>query len=420
MDDTRPALRFELSGRTLLWIGVVAAGVWLLTKLWWVLVLVAMSLVLAGTLRPLVAALEARRVPRSLALAIVFLGLTAALTALCIVTLPPLVAQLADIVARAPEHQRRIVAFMKRHDLLEPLAASVQRARIGELIEGAGQWMLTFGSRVVIIIAEAVTVLFLALYIIAGREREQGAVFAVVPRRYHLRLARILLNLETIVGGYVRGQLITSAAIVAFTFVLLTLANVENALAISIFAGITNVLPFIGSIIAGVPAVLGALNQGMAQALIVLVAFTLYQEFESRVIVPRVYGRVLRLSPVAVIVALLVGGTLLGVVGALLALPAAAAIRMIVRELRVGMPGDDLDDTSLRARDEEAEREFAHLAAGAPAAEAAAIATRMAEDIREADAPGDPEAAAEVPVTDGDGDADNNLEDPDRASDPRH
>jgi len=109
----------------------------------------------------------------------------------------------------------------------------------------------------------------------------------------------------------------------------------------------------------------------------------LYQEFENRFIIPRVYGRVLRLSAAAVTVALLVGGQLLGVVGALLALPLAAALRMVVEELRVELPGENLADSEeLLASDERAETEYAELAAGAPAREAAAIAVQIAEEIR--------------------------------------
>jgi len=156
--------------------------------------------------------------------------------------------------------------------------------------------------------------------------------------------------------------------------------------------------------------VLAALPQGAAIAITVLVAMIVYQEFESRILVPRVYGRVLRLSAAAVIIALLIGGMLLGVLGALLALPVAAGLQMVVREMRVEMPGDDTDDQELRRRDEHAEAAYERLSAGAPARDAAVIASRLAERIRKADAAAegsdDPGAAADVPITSGDEDKD--------------
>jgi hypothetical protein len=102
--------------------------------------------------------------------------------------------------------------------------------------------------------------------------------------------------------------------------------------------------------------------------------------------VPRVYGRALRLSSATVVIALLVGGKLGGVIGALLALPIAAALRMLIAELRVELPGDDTDDPTLRARDAQAERDYARESAGASPEEAAAVATTIAHEIRESDA----------------------------------
>src|SRR5262249_60283649 len=103
-------------------------------------------------------------------------------------------------------------------------------------------------------LAHGIDVIFLAMYLISGREREQGALFALVPRRYHVRLARIIMNLETIVGGYVRGQVITSILMTIFTFILLSIFGVQGSLALAVFAGLTDILPFIGGLLAGAPA----------------------------------------------------------------------------------------------------------------------------------------------------------------------
>jgi predicted PurR-regulated permease PerM len=129
--------------------------------------------------------------------------------------------------------------------------------------------------------------------------------------------------------------------------------------------------------------VLAALSVSVPAALAVLAAMVLYQELESRILVPRIYGRVLRLSPAVVIVALLVGATLLGVVGALLALPCAAALRMIVKELRVELPGEKEPSTTLRMRQAAEEQEYAQRAADAPAEEAVQIAKEMTREPEE-------------------------------------
>jgi hypothetical protein len=99
-------------------------------------------------------------------------------------------------------------------------------------------------------------------------------------------------------------------------------------------------------------------------------------EQSSRVLVPKVYGRALRLPSAAVIVALLIGGKLGGIVGALLALPLAAALRMLIQELRLDLPGDDTDDSALKQRDAKAEQAYAKQSAGASPEEAGTVAIR--------------------------------------------
>ena len=121
-------------------------------------------------------------------------------------------------------------------------------------------------------------------------------------------------------------------------------------------------------------------------AVLVAVALFVYQEFENRVLIPRVYEHTLRLAPTTVILALLAGGLLLGVIGAVLALPIAAGLQMMLAELRVEMPGDDQDDRSALARDAKTEATYERMSAGATAPDAGQIARKLAHDRRDADA----------------------------------
>jgi predicted PurR-regulated permease PerM len=230
-----------------------------------------------------------------------------------------------------------------------------------------------------------VTTLVLSFYLLADGKRTQGVVYAMVPRDYHMRLARILQNMETIVGGYMRGQLITCAAIGVFTFVLLALFKVPNAMSLALFAALVDVIPFIGGFLVIIPAVLSALPLGVTVASTVLLLQLAYMEFESRLLVPRVYGQVLRLSPTAVILALVAGGILMGVIGALIALPIAAGLLMMLEELRVDLPGDDSVDRPMQARHARQEAKYEQMSAGATAPEAGEIAKNLAHETREAE-----------------------------------
>ena len=206
-----------------------------------------------------------------------------------------------------------------------------------------------------------------------------------------------MLALETIVGGYMRGQALTSGLIGGFTYALLLVLHVPNALILAILAGFADLIPYIGPVLATAAPVLFALSKGVPVAIIVLVALVLYEELESRLIIPRVYGKTLRLSPVAVTIALLVGGKLFGIVGALLALPIAAAIRATVEELRIALPGEQSGEPEERTRDTRAEARYLEETKGASAVEAANVATTLADELEEEreDATGKAEIPAE-------------------------
>ena len=141
---------------------------------------------------------------------------------------------------------------------------------------------------------------------------------------------KLFSSLSHVVGGYLRGQAITSLSIAVFTFVVLRIVGVPNALAFAVLAAFADVIPLIGAIIAIIPPVAAALQESATQAVIVLGVLMAYQQFEDRILVPRVYGRTLNLPPLIVLVAVLAGAELLGITGVLLALPLTAAGRVAV------------------------------------------------------------------------------------------
>jgi predicted PurR-regulated permease PerM len=155
-------------------------------------------------------------------------------------------------------------------------------------------------------------------------------VYFSTPRSWHPHIRALLPALQRVVGGYIRGQAITSGAIFVFTFVLLTVMGVPNALALAALAAIFDLIPLVGVYLVVLVVALPALLVSVTTAVVVVGAMLLYQQFEDRVLVPRVYGAVLRLPTIAVVLAILAGAELLGIVGALLALPVAAAIRVVV------------------------------------------------------------------------------------------
>ncbi len=377
-------LRIELAPRTVVALLLVGAGLWLLIRLWPVLLAVVGALVVAGTLSPAVRWLEERRVSRGLAIAIVFTSFFVLAVLAAVLTIPALVTQASSLLEHEPALRVQLADVLSTHHLTVPLARWLRGLPADALTSAVGARALAVSMRAFEVVAYGLSALFLALYVLIDRDRLRGGLFAVVPRSHHIRLSRIVMNLETIVGSYIRGQMVTSLMMSVFTFVLLTACGVKNALALAVFAGLADVLPYIGPVLSVGPAVLAAFPRGTVIAVVVLVGMSAYEEFESRVVIPRVYGRALRLPSSVVLFALLAGGTLMGILGALLALPVAATVMMLVAELRVDLPGEQerSSDTRVREADDRAEEEYERRTHGVGAQQAAGIAAEISQDRR--------------------------------------
>lgn len=377
-------LRFELSRKSLFVVFAIIAGVWLLIHLLSVLMVLVMALMIAGALSPVVTWLEKRKVRRIFALCLVF-GIGVALTAtLIMLTIPTVLEQFKNVAEHEAQYRETVASYLEQSSITEKLADELRNIHYSELLKSSQATLLSMGVGVFAIMAYSVAAIFLAFYIMLDRDRLRGALFAIVPRAHHIRLSHILLNLETIVGSYIRGQLLTCVMMGAFLFVLLLACRVPNALAIAVFGGVMDLLPYIGIFLTMGPAVLAASVNGPLIAGIVFAMILAYEELESRILVPLVYGRTLRLPSSAVFFSLLLGTSLAGIAGALLALPLAAAILMLIEELRVELPGEAIqpEDIVQRQEDHRAEKEYERRAESLPAKEAAAVAVKIADEAK--------------------------------------
>ncbi|MDL2358389.1 MAG: AI-2E family transporter [Pseudomonadota bacterium] len=380
-------LRIEIAPRSMLVAVLIGLAMWALMRLLPALLVLLVGLMIVGTLNPAVRWLEARGVRRGVGIGIVFGALLLLVLATATLTMPALFAQVSSLIEQEPSLRARLVKFLASYPLTDFLAVAVRDLRYDALIKSAGAQVLAVSARMVEIFAYGAGAFFLALYMMIDSDRLRGALFLATPRPHHIRLSRVLLNLETIVGGYIRGQLITCVFMGVFMFILLTACSIPNALALAFFGGVADVLPFVGIFLTMGPALLASLSQGAVVTVIVLVLMLCYEEFESRVLVPVVYGRALRLPSSVVLFALIAGGTLAGVLGALLALPVAATILMLIDEARMAMPGEDVQrvDLDVQQQDQRSEAEYQRRTQGMPAEQAAAVALEIAQARKQVD-----------------------------------
>jgi len=376
-------LTVRLDWRSLIPVVVLVGGVWLVGKIWETLLILTVALILAGSLAPLMARLEARGLGRGAALGVILLGLVTALGALGALVLPAMLKQVQDFVAAEPRLQAQLAERAAAFPPLAGQAVALRDAQPTALLAPLAADALGYAGAAAQLLVLTLTVVVMTLYMLADQERIRGFAFALLPRGYHVRAARILLDMEVIVGGYMRGQALTSLAMGVVVFAVLAATGTPNALALAAFAALADLIPLVGGFLVLIPATLAALTQGPLAAAIVFGVILAYQQVEGHLLIPRIYGQTLRLSPLAVLVALIVGGQLLGIIGALLSLPLAAGLRVLVEDLRIALPGELPGEASERAADARGAEAYAAGAEGSSALEAAGLATTIAAAAQE-------------------------------------
>jgi predicted PurR-regulated permease PerM len=319
-------LRIEVSARGILLIGLALLAIWALIELWPVILLLMVSFVLMLGFLPFIEAMVQRGVPRTAAVLLLVLAFLVALIVMFSIMIPAIVEEADAVQENLPESAREIEELLDRFGIEVELQERARNINWDEVISGRAA--IDYTQRVATIIFSIVTIIVLTAYLLADTPRLGNFISQFIPPERKEGAAKLFWSLTRVVGGFLRGQAITSMAIGVFTFVVLRVVGVPNALAFAVLAAFADVIPLIGAFIAIIPPVAAALQESSTQALIVLVALFLYQQFEDRYLVPRVYGRTLNLPPVIVLIAVLAGAELLGVTGVLLALPITAAGRV--------------------------------------------------------------------------------------------
>lgn len=324
---TPPLLHLELSVRGVLIIFAVLALIWVLLRLWQVVILIVIGTMLAAALLPFVEWLMGRGLSRGKAVAVVALVLVTFIAGIGLLVVPAVIAEGQDIARRLPQIKADVAGQLRDRGQYQ-MAADVERFKFSDVVQRND--VVSYSRRVLEVLLSTLTVIVLTIYILIDAQRIERFFFFALPDQYHEHVHNLIPALRTTVGGYIRGQLLTSACITVYTFVVLLALGVPNALGLAVLAGVADIIPLIGAFIAVIPGTLSALSVSTTAGVIVLAALMLYQQFEDRVLTPRVYGSTLRLPTIAVFLAVIIGATLLGIVGAVLALPAAAALRVFI------------------------------------------------------------------------------------------
>ena len=294
-----------------------------------VLILIGLALFVAIGLEPLVSWLVGRGVRRWLAVTAVFLAMLAALGGFLAAAIPVMVEQTSQLVARVPGYLRQL------HDHSSWLGQLNDRFRLEQLLQSSVDGGAALGAGVAVFgaLTNLLVVLVLTVYFVADLPRIRSALYRLVPHSRRPRAILIGDQISAKVGGYVLGNLVISLIAGMLTLIWLMIFGVPYALLLAIAVAVLDLIPVIGSVIGGVLVSLVALTVSLPVCLATVGFFVLYRLLEDYLLVPKIIGGVLKVPALVTVVAVLVGGALLGVVGALVAIPIAAALLLLAQEV---------------------------------------------------------------------------------------
>jgi predicted PurR-regulated permease PerM len=339
----RTSSLWGIAWRTILLAAVAVVGLWLVVTLQGILIQLLVAIILSAGLTPLVLWLEHRGLPRPLSILLIYLAFILALVGLLLLIVPPVVQQTEGFIVNAPalagDFSERLQQLQRQFPFLPPLDQQFQQQLqgLGDQIGAIAAQALTVARFVLGVFSgflTAILTLLITFYLVTDglRIREYFLGFVRPARRPNVRA--VLDRMGQRMGGWLLGQFVLSASIGLASYIALLLLGINGALLLALIAALGEVVPIIGPFVSAVPAVIVAFIQDPIKALLVIVAYIIIQQLESNILAPRIIGEAVKLHPLAVIIALLVGGELMGVPGALIAVPVAAAISVLLDEWR--------------------------------------------------------------------------------------
>jgi predicted PurR-regulated permease PerM len=300
-----------------------------------VLILIGLALFIAAGLDPVVTWLQRHRFPRWAAVLTILVAVFALLGGFAAAAIPPLVSQATALAHHLPQyanslknHNSELGKLNSKYHLqqrLSSLLSSKGSALVGGVL-GAGEVVLSAATSMILIAV-------MVIYFLSSMPRIRLFAYRLAP---HSRRTRVILigdEIFTKVGGYVLGNFLTSAIAGIGTYVWLLVFGVPYPVLLALMVALFDLIPVIGAYVGGAIVSLVALTVSLPVALATLGFYIGYKLAEDYFIVPKVMGRTVQVPAVVSLVAVLIGGTLLGIIGALVAIPVAAAIRLFLQEV---------------------------------------------------------------------------------------
>jgi predicted PurR-regulated permease PerM len=316
-------------------VAVTYAAVQVLTSLSSMLVLIGVAFFLALGLEPATSWFVQRNLPRWAATTLVFVAFLALLGGFVAAAIPPLAEQAGQLIAQAPhyiqqaqDHSSAIGQLNERFHLQQRITDSVTGSG-GSALEG----IVTAGTAVFSALTDILIVVVLVVYFLIDMPRIRTTLYRLIP---HTRRPRAILIGDEIfakVGAYVLGNVLISVIAATATFIWLSVFDVPYPLLLGLFVGLLDLVPVVGSTIAGAVVAAVSLTVSLTVCVATIAFFIAFRLCEDYLLVPKIIGRAVKVPALITVLAVLIGGALLGIIGALVAIPIAAALQLVAHEI---------------------------------------------------------------------------------------
>lgn len=302
--------------------------------------IVAMTLVaifLAVLIDPFADALARKRIPRALAVVVVYLVGLASISLITILIVPPLIAETSELVtAFAPFITQATGGVRAEEWFAAPWTTNVSDVLVtirNSGITEAVPKLAAFGTTAIDIAFRAMIVLILAFYFVVEKDALVRGIGFVAPPEYQPFVMRLALKFRDQMSAWLRGQLALMVAIFLLIYGALSLIGIPYALVLALFAALLEIIPFIGPLVSAIPAIVLALAVSPAHALVTAGAYLVIQQVEGNILVPKIMQKVAGINPIISVLAVLIGARVGGIVGAILSIPLAMAIAVFLQEI---------------------------------------------------------------------------------------
>jgi predicted PurR-regulated permease PerM len=319
-------------------VAALAVFVYVLYVVRAVVVLVFVAGFLAIALGPPVDFLQRLGMRRGLAILAVYLAIAAAIFGVGLLVVPPVVDQVNGLSKNIPSYVqdlRKSKTFRKYDDKYHiSKKLNAQAAKLPSKLGSAASTLQDVTVGVFGALVKLVTVLTMTFFLLLDGGRLVGWLLRIRGPTEEERLRKLFHDVYRSTAGYVAGNLIISVIAGVTTYITLTVLGVPFAAPLSVLMAFLDLIPLVGATIGGVViGIVTAFHDFPTATIIWVIVFIVYQQIENNVLQPVVYRRTVDVSPLIVIVAILVGSTLLGVLGALVAIPVAAAVQIVIRDI---------------------------------------------------------------------------------------